>query len=129
MGYLAACFSVILVSVAQLAIKYALSELPPVWSMRVLWDSAPSQWLLLAAGLGCYLLSLIVWYFALRQLALGKAYAFLSLSYVLVWGGSHFLPEFSEPFSWQACIGVLAIVVGVLLVCWPSREGKIPASL
>lgn len=128
MGYLAACLSVMLVSVAQLAIKYALSGLPPVWSIQMLWDGAPCQWLLLTAGLGCYVLSLMVWQFALQRLALGKAYAFLSLSYVLVWLGSLFLPDYSEHFSWLACIGVFAIMVGVLLVCWPSREEKTATS-
>ncbi|MBG6242028.1 MAG: 4-amino-4-deoxy-L-arabinose-phospho-UDP flippase [Candidatus Symbiopectobacterium sp. Dall1.0] len=128
MGYLAACLSVMLVSIAQLAIKYALSGLPPVWSIRMLWDGAACQWLLLTAGLGCYVLSLIVWQFALQRLALGKAYAFLSLSYVLVWLGSFLLPDYSEHFSWLACIGVFAIMVGVLLVCWPEREEKTSTS-
>ncbi|MGK2946351.1 MAG: 4-amino-4-deoxy-L-arabinose-phosphoundecaprenol flippase subunit ArnF [Candidatus Malihini olakiniferum] len=124
MGYLAALLSVMLVSGAQLTIKYALSKLPPLWSIRSLWDGAPGRWLLLSGGLGCYLLSLIVWHFVLRQFALGKAYAFLSLSYILVWLGSLILPCYPEHFSWLACIGVLAIMVGVLLVCWPLLNGK-----
>lgn len=128
MGYLAALFSVMLVSGAQLAIKYALSGLPPLWSILALWDGAPGRWLLLMGGLGCYLLSLIAWHFALQRLALGKAYAFLSLSYVLVWLGSLILPCYPEHFSWLACIGVLAIMVGILLVCWPPRERKTSSS-
>ncbi|MGL9735946.1 MAG: hypothetical protein ACR5LF_11080 [Symbiopectobacterium sp.] len=72
MGYLAVCLSVMLVSIAQLAIKYALSGLPPVWLICIPWDGTACQWLLLTAGLWCYVLSLIVWQLALQRLALGK---------------------------------------------------------
>ncbi|MFG7416369.1 hypothetical protein ACG00L_27290, partial [Klebsiella pneumoniae] len=36
-------------------------------------------------GLLGYLLSMVCWYFALHRLPLSKAYALLSLSYILVW--------------------------------------------
>lgn len=122
MGYLLAAISVVLVSVAQLIMKVALAELPPLWSFEQFWLGDPRQWLRLCGGLLCYLFSLIIWYFTLQRLALGKAYALLSLSYVLVWGGALLLPFYQDRFTFTALGGVAAIVTGVLLVCWPIHK-------
>ncbi len=45
-------------------------------------------------------------------LALSKAYALLSLSYVLVWVASMLLPGLQGAFSLKAMLGVLCIMAG-----------------
>ena len=66
---------------------FAASHLPP---MTHLWDfiAALLAWPgcpILLLGLLGYLLSVFCWYKTLHKLALSKAYALLSMSYVLVW--------------------------------------------
>ncbi|MBP8092730.1 4-amino-4-deoxy-L-arabinose-phospho-UDP flippase, partial [Escherichia coli] len=85
MGLMWGLFSVIIASVAQLSLGFAASHLPP---MTHLWDFIAA---LLAFGLDArilllgllgYLLSVFCWYKTLHKLALSKAYALLSMSYV-----------------------------------------------
>ncbi len=86
MGLMWGLFSVIIASAAQLSMGFAASHLPP---MTHLWDFIAA---LLAFGLDArilllgllgYLLSVFCWYKTLHKLALSKAYALLSMSYVL----------------------------------------------
>lgn len=126
MGYLWASISVLLVSVAQLALKQAMIRLP---ALQQLTDFLPAllnnpyQALTLLAGLFCYLLSMLCWYLALRRLALSKAYSLLSLSYVLVWLAAGWLPGFHETYSVRGLLGLLAIIAGVFLIV-SSRETR-----
>lgn len=73
-------------------------------------------------GLLGYLLSMVCWYFALHRLPLSKAYALLSLSYILVWAAAIWLPGWHEPFYWQSLLGVAIIVAGVLTIFWPVKR-------
>ena len=66
----------------------------------------------LLLGLMGYVASMGCWYLALHQMALSKAYALLSLSYILVWGAA-ILPGWGESFSWQGLAGVGLIMLGV----------------
>ena len=123
MGIVLALISVLLTSAAQLALGHAMATLPPVSEAAAfasaLWPvSLPTA--LLAAGLAGYLASMYVWYLALHRLPLSKAYALLSLSYVLVWLVSLLLPGFGGLFSWQALAGVLIITSGVLVIFLPD---------
>ena len=59
---------------------------------------------------------------ALHQLALSKAYALLSLSYVLVWLASLLLPGFQGVFSWPSLAGVLIIMSGVWVIFVPGND-------
>lgn len=112
--------SVCLVSVAQLAMKWGMSTLaldglnPTDMStydavLRHGWPSLVS----VVAGLGCYALSMLCWVMALKSVPLSMAYPFLSLSYVLVYIGSLFLPGIAEHFSWLKLLGIALIVAGV----------------
>ena len=65
-----------------------------------------------------YVASMGCWYLALHRMALSKAYALLSLSYILVWGAAILLPGWGESFSWQA---------GGCRVDYAGRAGDIPA--
>ncbi|MBZ5488884.1 4-amino-4-deoxy-L-arabinose-phospho-UDP flippase [Halomonas aquamarina] len=112
--------SVCLVSVAQLAMKWGMSTLALEGfhpSDTVTWDAVlrhgwPSL-VSVVAGLGCYALSMLCWGMALKKVPLSMAYPFLSLSYVLVYIGSLFLPGIAEHFSWLKLWGIALILAGV----------------
>lgn len=124
-GVILALMSVLLTSAAQLAMGYAMSVLPPVtqtWVfLQALWP-VHLETALLLAGLAGYLASMLFWYLALHHLALSKAYALLSLSYIFVWAASLFLPGVHGVFSVQSLIGVLAIMAGVLIIFLPAHK-------
>ena len=127
MGLLWALFSVGLASGAQLLLRSAMVELPPLTEIFTFLNHLlhlRAGTFGLAFGLMGYLLSMVCWYFALHQLPLAKAYALLSLSYILVWAAAIWLPGWHEPFHWQSLLGVLLIVAGVLTIFWPvKRQG------
>ena len=113
--------SVALVSAAQLGMRWSMLRLP-----------TPADWLtsrldlaalaVLSGGVLGYALSLLCWLGALRHLPLGRAYALLSLSYVLVYLGSVLLPGFAGQLSAERALGVLLVVLGVLTINSPRRR-------
>ena len=124
MGYLPAVLSVLLVSLAQLAMKAAMSAPPPTDDLISLISFMlhhPRPAGLLLAGLVSYALSMGCWFFALKRLPLSKAYALLSLSYILVRGIALGLGLPGEYFSLSALAGIGLITTGVFLVCLPSQ--------
>lgn len=116
-GALWALCSVLLVSVAQLLLRYAMLTLPPVsvGLFAALWHVAPGTGALML-GLTGYVTSMGCWYLALHRMALSKAYALLSLSYILVWGAAIWFPDLGDSFSWQGLAGVCFIISGVLII-------------
>ncbi|AUO67227.1 4-amino-4-deoxy-L-arabinose-phospho-UDP flippase [Citrobacter freundii complex sp. CFNIH2] len=114
--------SVILVSVAQLLLRHAMMTLPPVNDafFAALWHVAPGTGALML-GLTGYVASMGCWHLALLRIALSKACALLSLSYILVWGAAILLPGWGEHFSWCGLAGVGLIVLGVLTIFMPQR--------
>ena len=117
--------SVALVSIAQLLLRYAMVTLPPVGEdfsfLIALWHFAPGTGALMLGLMG-YVASMGCWYLALHRLALSKAYALLSLSYILVWGAAILLPGWGETFSWHGLAGVGFIILGVLTIFLPTRR-------
>jgi len=84
-GIFFALASVLLVSGAQLSMRWSMTRLP-----------RPDQWLALPgvdsvalvvvlAAIFAYALSMLCWLAALRDLPLGRAYSLLSISYALVY--------------------------------------------
>jgi drug/metabolite transporter (DMT)-like permease len=65
-------------------------------------------------GLGIYLLSTVFWLVALSRVDLSYAYAFASLSYVIMLTASWFL--FHENITPLRLLGTLIIAIGVFLV-------------
>lgn len=119
--------SVLLTSAAQLAMGYAMAALPPVSQfyafVGALWPVHLETTLLLT-GLAGYLASMFFWYLALHHLALSKAYALLSLSYILVWAAAILLPGWGERFSWHGLAGVGFIILGVLVIFLPRTSQR-----
>ena len=115
--------SVLLVSAAQLLLRNAMQALPPVSEIlafvSALWHFSSGTGALLL-GLTGYVASMGCWYLALHRMALSKAYALLSLSYILVWGAAVVLPGWGEHFSWRGLAGVGLIILGVLTIFMPQ---------
>jgi len=121
-GVILALCSVLLVSLAQLVLRAAMLDFPPLAALL-----SPQFWqhlqplLLLCLGLGAYALSMLCWMLALRHLPLNRLYPLLSLSYVLVWLAAISLPMFGEAFRWSSFAGVVLIVFGLLCVSLPRK--------
>jgi len=111
--------SVLLVSSAQLGMRWSMTRLPQ-----------PEQWLsALSAGnvdlsalavvftaIVAYALSMLCWLAALRDLPLGRAYSLLSISYALVYLLAASLPLFNESFSFTKSLGVALVMLGVITI-------------
>ena len=118
-GFAFASGSVLLVSGAQLGMRWSMTRLPQ-----------PSQWLtaisqgdvsLIALGvvfgaIVAYALSMLCWLLALRDLPLGRAYSLLSVSYALVYLLAASLPVFHESFTLSKTLGVALVILGVLTI-------------
>ncbi|HED3139352.1 4-amino-4-deoxy-L-arabinose-phosphoundecaprenol flippase subunit ArnF [Citrobacter farmeri] len=125
MGLLWGLCSVIITSVAQLGLGFAMANLPSMTQWQTFIPalfSVHTGTLALFAGLMGYLLSVFCWHNALYYLALSKAYALLSLSYVLVWVASITLPGWQGAFSLKALLGVLCIMAGLMFIFLPAQR-------
>ena len=119
-----ALLSVLLVSGAQLLLRDGMLSLPPLTDLRgflLALLHGQSGTLALLLGLMGYVASMGCWYLALHRMALSKAYALLSLSYILVWAAAIWLPGWHEPFTLRGAFGVGLIVAGVLVIFLPAR--------
>lgn len=118
-GYLWGGASVLLVTAAQLLMKWGMVQIPWV-SLADLNIAFIFSHLhpLIAVFLGLcgYAFSMGCWFFALRYLPLNRAYTLLSLSYALVYIAAVTLPWFNESISLTKTIGGLLILSGVWLI-------------
>jgi undecaprenyl phosphate-alpha-L-ara4N flippase subunit ArnF len=115
--------SVLLVSAAQLGMRWSMSRLP-----------APEHWLtasidlsavaVVLAAIFAYALSMLCWLVALRDVPLGRAYSLLSISYALVYLLAASLPLFNEDFSLSKSLGVALVILGVITI--NSRPARAP---
>ena len=118
-GFAFASGSVLLVSGAQLGMRWSMTRLPQ-----------PSQWLdaisqgdvslpalaMVVAAIVAYALSMLCWLLALRDLPLGRAYSLLSISYALVYLLAASLPVVHESFTLSKTRGVTLVILGVLVI-------------
>lgn len=121
-GFAFAGGSVLLVSAAQLGMRWSMTRLPQ-----------PHQWLdalmsgdvslaalaVVTAAILAYALSMLCWLMALRDVPLGRAYSLLSVSYALVYLLAASLPFFNESFSLSRTLGVALVILGVLTINSP----------
>ncbi|MEA9390518.1 4-amino-4-deoxy-L-arabinose-phosphoundecaprenol flippase subunit ArnF [Acerihabitans sp. TG2] len=118
-GYAWATCSIILVTLAQLLMKWGMQHLP-LLSLRdispSLLFSYPMSVLAVAGGIAGYALSMLCWFYALLYLPLSLAYPLLSISYALVYAAAVFLPGFNEPATVLKTLGVGFILFGVSLI-------------
>lgn len=118
-GYAWAAASVLLVTLAQLLMKWGMQQVPPI-SLIALTPAFAIHYVipLLAVALGIlgYALSMLCWFCALLYLPLSRAYPLLSISYALVYCAAIALPMFSEAASVAKTLGVAFILFGVWLI-------------
>ncbi|MFJ3366757.1 4-amino-4-deoxy-L-arabinose-phosphoundecaprenol flippase subunit ArnF [Pseudomonas sp. NPDC086251] len=122
-GFTFALGSVLLVSAAQLAMRWSMSRLPTPEH----WLSAPidlSAVAVVLAAVLAYALSMLCWLLALRDVPLGRAYSLLSISYALVYLLAASLPLFNEAFSLSKSLGVALVILGVITI--NSRPARAP---
>ena len=108
---------VLLNALAQLALKagtnrigefaFALDNVVPI-GLRI----ASSPFILL--GVGCYVVSLVVWILGLSRVPVSVAYPMLSVGYIINAIAAWML--FGESLTAQKIIGIGMIVIGVVLV-------------
>jgi len=118
-GYLWGMGSVLLVTLAQLLMKWGMSQIPlmPLTSLHVglvllYWPAL----LAVSIGLLGYVLSMLCWFLALRDLPLNRAYPLLSLSYALVYLAAICLPWYQESATWLKTLGAVFILLGIWLI-------------
>lgn len=115
--------SVLLVSAAQLGIRWSMSRLPSPEHLLTASIDLSAVAVVLAA-IFAYGLSMLCWLVALRDLPLGRAYSLLSISYALVYLLAASLPLFNEDFSLSKSLGVALVILGVITI--NSRPARAP---
>ena len=118
-GFTFACSSVLLVSGAQLGMRWSMTRLPePTQWLEAIsqGDVSISALTVVFAAIMAYALSMLCWLLALRDLPLGRAYSLLSFSYALVYLLAASLPVFHESFTLSKTLGVALVILGVLTI-------------
>ncbi|MCB5301008.1 4-amino-4-deoxy-L-arabinose-phosphoundecaprenol flippase subunit ArnF [Yersinia bercovieri] len=118
-GYLWGIGSVMLVTVAQLMLKWGMMHTPLISWADINFEFLAnhlSQLIAVICGLTGYALSMLCWFFALRYLPLNRAYPLLSLSYALVYLAAVLLPWFNEPATLLKTMGAVFILLGIWLI-------------
>jgi undecaprenyl phosphate-alpha-L-ara4N flippase subunit ArnF len=128
LGMILVSISVVLVSAAQLLLKFGAAHATIVHDINSIAALLNTSTLLtlivpIALGLLCYLASMFVWLRALGELPLSVAYPLLSLSYPLVYIAALFLPNFNETLSATRVAGLLLTIAGIALLA-PSTIKK-----
>lgn len=131
-GYYWVIASLLLVTIAQLAMKVAMIGLPAfslaglsAFSFTELYQLVVNHslaiiWLMV--GLMGYLLSMACWFMALHYLPLNRAYPLLGLSYVLVYLAASCLPMLTEQRHLINDLGIVFILLGVFLVTSQAKN-------
>ncbi|HFI5333770.1 TPA: 4-amino-4-deoxy-L-arabinose-phosphoundecaprenol flippase subunit ArnF [Serratia liquefaciens] len=118
-GYAWGAASVLLVTLAQLLMKWGMAQIPLMSFADVTLSLFAQYWVPLLAvsgGIFGYALSMLCWFFALHHLPLNRAYPLLSLSYALVYLAAVILPWFNESATLLKTLGTLFILFGVWLI-------------
>ena len=114
-GYLYVLGSIVLVTVAQLCMKWGAISLPEWQADPAVMLAHPLPLLTIAIGILCYGLSMLCWLAALHSTPLNIAYPLLSTSYGLVYLLAVSMPAFAEPLVASKAAGVALIFFGAVL--------------
>ncbi len=118
-GYAWGAASVLLVTLAQLLMKWGMAQIPLMSFADVTLNLFIQYWsplLTVSGGIFGYALSMLCWFFALHHLPLNRAYPLLSVSYALVYLAAVILPWFNESATLLKTLGTLFILFGVWLI-------------
>jgi multidrug transporter EmrE-like cation transporter len=105
---------------AQLLLKAGTNVLGVITLSSADWPAQFGRMALephIAAGLACYVVSVIVWIVGLSRVPVSIAYPLLSLGYVVNAIAAHYL--FGEAVTLSRWLGIGFIIVGVWLVARP----------
>jgi len=105
---------VILNSVAQILLKFGMTNLDKKLSLSISALPALITNAYVVFGAALYGTSFVLWLYVLSKVKVSYAYPFISLSYVLVAVWGFFL--LSEKISFGAWIGIGLVVIGVVLI-------------
>lgn len=105
---------VILNSIAQIFLKFGMSNLDKKLSLSIAFIPSLITNAYVVFGAALYGTSFILWLYVLSKVEVSYAYPFISLSYVLVAVLGIFL--LGEKISIGAWIGICLVVVGVTLI-------------
>lgn len=112
--------SILLGVLAQLFMKQGVLGMDDKWlSMAmqgVLSSLSVMPVLSILLGAFLYFMAMVSWVYALRNVALSKAYPLLSFSYPLVCLGAVVWPGINEDVNITSMIGIVLITVGALIV-------------
>lgn len=111
---LAILVCVILNSVAQIFLKFGMSNLDKKLSLSIAFIPSLITNAYVVFGAALYGTSFILWLYVLSKVKVSYAYPFISLSYVLV-AVLGFL-MLGEKISFGAWMGICLVVVGVVLI-------------
>ena len=119
--------SVVLVSFAQLSLKFAMQNLPVAPDIESYMEIFGPKYLVsvvlpIALGLGSYVVSVLCWIGTLARLPLSMAYPSLALSYLVVYFGATLLPMFDESADTVRLVGIALVIAGVWLVSLPASR-------
>lgn len=126
MGLIWALFSVGTASGAQLLLRSAMVELPPLTDIFTFLNHLLHLRAGTFGGVRAYGLPAVDGLLVLRSAstAAGESLRAAEPELHLVWAAAIWLPGWHEPFHWQSLLGVLLIVAGVLTIFWPvKRQG------
>ncbi|WP_213990724.1 4-amino-4-deoxy-L-arabinose-phosphoundecaprenol flippase subunit ArnF [Sodalis sp. dw_96] len=119
-----AAASVLLVTAAQLLMKWGMAQIP-LLPLNLITPGLVAQYgtplLAVAGGILGYALSMLCWFYALLYLPLSAAYPLISISYALVYFAAVLLPWFNESATLLKTLGVACILFGVWLI---NSNGK-----
>ena len=108
--------SVLLVSAAQLGMRWSMQRLPQPAQWLATQQVDPVALSVVIAAIAAYALSMLCWLGALRDMPLSLAYSLLSISYAAVYVLAALLPFFNETFTVPRTVGVTLIVLGVVTI-------------
>lgn len=116
-AYIPLLIGIILNATAQLVLKAGMDKIGYFafsWNnvIPVGWQVATSPYIIF--GLGCYVLSFVVWLLGLSRVDVSIAYPMLSLGYLVTAVIAYFI--FHENVSLLRICGILVILFGVVIV-------------
>lgn len=108
--------AVIFTATAQLLVRKGMLRVGEVYLSTPLTRLLPAMFtnIFLWLGVACYALSLFFYMIAVSRVAVGFAYSFMSLGFVIVTVMSHFL--FGEHISFMRITGLVLICAGLCVI-------------
>ena len=103
----------LLLTAAQVFLKFAMEKLPPFSEGLHFLKSAILSWQLASSGV-CFITSMLLWFHIIKNFPFSIAYPMMSMGYVF--GMIAAMIFFHEPVSLTKWLGIIAIMAGCYLI-------------